>query len=76
MKAEQIRAHIKAMGFTVEWSDLRRGVLHIRIRESVRLVHVQGAKDAAMLSRMVCDGLAHGRELTTVKGSRYYIESK
>lgn len=72
MNATQIKKLAATFG-KVEWTDLRRGVIHIRIAvDRVVLVFVSRS-NLATVAREIEDSVSAGRNLCNVKGSRYEI---
>jgi len=74
MNAAQIKQVAEQLGFEVVWSDLRRGVMHIRRpnSEAIKLVYVYTGTDEKYVPRAIREGFEFGRDLSLIPTSRYY----
>jgi hypothetical protein len=71
MQAAHIKAWIAPLVDRIEWTDLRRGKMHIRLGANVYLIDVSGAVDVAHLTRMVTEAPTYALNLRYVAGSKY-----
>lgn len=72
MNAAQIKAVVAPMVDKIEWSDLRRGKMHIRMGADVYLIDVSGIKQREHIERMVKDAPTYALNLRYVKDSAYF----
>ncbi|CAG9184106.1 hypothetical protein [Cupriavidus pampae] len=73
MKAAQIKTVVSELVDRIEWTDLRRGKMHIRQGANVYLIDVAGLPDAAHIARMVADAPRYALNLIHVAGSQYAV---
>lgn len=73
MNANQIKQIVAKLVDRIEWTDLRRGKMHIRQGANVYLIDVAGLNRAEDISRMVTEAPQYALNLIYVNGSKYAI---
>jgi len=72
MDAAQIKAIVAPMVDRIEWTDLRRGKMHIHLGADVYLIDVAGLTQREHVERMVKEAPTYARNLRFVEGSAYF----
>ena len=71
MNADNVKAIVAKLVDRIEWTDLRRGKMHIRVGASVYLIDVAGMNRAEDIARMVAEAPRYALNLIHVVGSKY-----
>lgn len=71
MNAAQIKTLVASMVDRIEWTDLRRGKMHVRVGDAVYLIDVSGVTQPDHLAYLVHEAPKYARNLVNVAGSRY-----
>lgn len=72
LTADEVLAVVGPLVDAIEWTDLRRGVMHIRLGDDIYLIDVHGINEPRYLELMVRQAPTYARNLRYVPGCRYY----